>query len=71
VYGLRQALMMAGAQSQAMSLWKVDDAATREFMEAYYTRLLAGVGRAEAVRQMQLELLATGASGVAPSIVPG
>jgi CHAT domain-containing protein/tetratricopeptide (TPR) repeat protein len=57
VYGLRRALVMAGAQSQVMSLWKVDDAATREFMEAYYTYLLAGAGRAEAVRQTQLALL--------------
>jgi CHAT domain-containing protein len=52
--------VMAGAQSQVMSLWKVDDEATREFMEAYYRRLVAGDGRAEAVRQTQLALLARG-----------
>ena len=58
VYGLRRALVMAGAQSQVMSLWKVDDGATREFMEAYYKQLVTGGGRAEAVRQTQLALLA-------------
>ena len=59
VYGLRRALVMAGAASQLMSLWKVDDEATRELMVAYYGRLRAGEGRAEALRQVQLRMLAT------------
>ena len=59
VYGLRRALVMAGAESQVMSLWKVDDEATRELMVAYYKRLLAGEGRSEALRQVQLEMLAS------------
>jgi CHAT domain-containing protein len=58
VYGLRRALVIAGAEAQLMSLWKVDDAATRELMTAYYQRLVAGEGRAEALRQVQLEMLA-------------
>ena len=57
VYGLRRALVMAGAESQVMSLWKVDDDATRALMMLYYTQLLAGDGRAEALRQAQLALL--------------
>jgi CHAT domain-containing protein len=57
VYGLRRALVMAGAESQVMSLWKVNDAATREQMEAYYGRLLQGGGRSEAMRQVQLAML--------------
>src|SRR5262249_51467508 len=57
VYGLRRALVMAGAETQVMSLWKVDDAATREQMEAYYAGLLKGVGRSEALRQTQLAML--------------
>jgi len=57
VYGLRRALVMAGAESQVMSLWDVDDEATRELMVAYYKRLLTGKGRAEALQQVQLGML--------------
>jgi CHAT domain-containing protein/Tfp pilus assembly protein PilF len=59
VYGLRRALVMAGAESQIMSLWKVADDATRDLMVAYYGRLRRGEGRAEALRQTQLEMLAS------------
>ncbi|MDH3212245.1 MAG: CHAT domain-containing protein, partial [Myxococcales bacterium] len=57
VYGLRRALVIAGAESQLASLWKVDDMATQEMMTAYYRRLARGEGRGEALRQTQLELL--------------
>jgi CHAT domain-containing protein/Tfp pilus assembly protein PilF len=57
VYGLRRALFLAGSESQVMSLWKVSDAATRDLMTAYYTRLHKGEGRAEALRQVQLDML--------------
>jgi CHAT domain-containing protein len=58
VYGLRSALMLAGAESQVMSLWKVDDEATRLLMDDYYRRLGAGGGRSDALREAQLALLA-------------
>ena len=58
VYGLRRALVMAGAESQLMSLWKVDDYATAELMQLYYDRILSGDDRSESLRQVQLELLA-------------
>ena len=57
VYGLRRALVIAGSESQLMSLWQVDDAATRELMVSIYQRLGRGMGRSEAVRQSQLRLL--------------
>ncbi|MFL6211964.1 MAG: CHAT domain-containing protein [Pyrinomonadaceae bacterium] len=57
VYGLRRALVLAGSESQVMSLWQVDDAATRDLMAAYYQRLQAGAGRTDALRQVQLEML--------------
>ena len=57
VYGLRRALVLAGSESQVMSLWQVADAATRDLMTAYYRLLLAGEGRTEALRQVQLEML--------------
>ncbi len=59
VYGLRRALVLAGAESQVMSLWQVSDRATRELMVEYYKRLQAGEGRAEALRQVQLGMLAS------------
>jgi len=58
VYGLRRALVMAGAETQVMSLWEVDSGHTRELMVAYYERLKAGAGRSEALRQAQLAMLA-------------
>lgn len=57
VYGLRRALALAGAESQLMTLWKVDDDATRELMIDYYKKLKEGAGRSEALRQVQLKLL--------------
>jgi CHAT domain-containing protein/tetratricopeptide (TPR) repeat protein len=58
VYGLRRALVIAGAESQVMSLWPVSDTATRDhLMIDYYTRLLSGEGRGEALRSAQLNML--------------
>jgi CHAT domain-containing protein/Tfp pilus assembly protein PilF len=60
VYGLRRALVLAGAESQVMSLWQVSDEATRDLMIGYYKRLQAGEGRTEALRAVQLEMLRGG-----------
>ena len=57
VYGLRRAFVKSGAESQLMSLWKVDDYGTSELMSMYYQRLQKGEGRSQAMRQVQLELL--------------
>ncbi|HEY5870964.1 MAG TPA: CHAT domain-containing tetratricopeptide repeat protein, partial [Candidatus Tectomicrobia bacterium] len=57
VYGLRRALVLAGAETQMMSLWPVDDEGTLELMRAYYDALIAGQGRGEALRQVQLQFL--------------
>ncbi|WP_257446529.1 CHAT domain-containing protein [Archangium lipolyticum] len=51
VYGLRRALVVTGAETVVMSLWKVNDDSTRLLMEAYYQNLLAGQGRASALRE--------------------
>lgn len=58
VYGLRRALVLAGAASQLMSLWQVDDQATRQLMVDYYENLNAGEGRSEAVQKAQRKMLA-------------
>jgi CHAT domain-containing protein len=39
VYGLQRAFKMAGVENLVMSLWKVPDAATTEFMQAFYQNL--------------------------------
>ncbi len=57
VYGLRRALVLAGAESQVISLWQVSDTATRDLMVGYYTRLQAGEGRTEALRHVQLAMI--------------
>src|SRR5207253_1536836 len=57
VYGLRRAIVLAGAESQVTSLWKVEDSATKDLMVGFYRRLLAGEGRTEALRQAELEML--------------
>ena len=57
VYGLRRALVLAGSETQVMSLWSVNDESTRDLMVGFYKRLQAGEGRAEALRNVQLEML--------------
>jgi CHAT domain-containing protein len=57
VFGLRRAFVLAGAESQVMSLWRVDDEATRNLMVDFYTCLAAGQGRAEALRRAQIQML--------------
>jgi CHAT domain-containing protein len=59
VYGLRRALVIAGARSQLMSLWRVEDIATRDLMVEYYGRLLRGESRANALREVQTGMLNT------------
>lgn len=54
VYGLRRALVIAGSETQVISLWKVADDATRDLMAEFYRRLTAGAGRSDALRQAQL-----------------
>jgi CHAT domain-containing protein/Tfp pilus assembly protein PilF len=57
VYGLRRAMVLAGAQSQVMSLWQVADRPTRELMVGYYTGLQQDQGRSDALRNVQLKML--------------
>ncbi len=54
--GFRRALAIAGAESQLLTLWKVDDDATRALMTAFYRRLAAGEGRLDALRAARAEL---------------
>jgi CHAT domain-containing protein len=57
VRGLRRALVLAGSESQVISLWPVSDVGAKEFMIDYYRALKQGEGRSEGLRQVQLRML--------------
>jgi CHAT domain-containing protein len=58
VQGLRRALALAGARSQVLTLWPVEDRTTAALMERFYRGLASGLGRSEALRQAQLAVSA-------------
>jgi CHAT domain-containing protein/Tfp pilus assembly protein PilF len=57
VQGLRRALVLAGSESQIMSLWTVSDERAKDVMIPYYKALRRGEGRGEGLRQVQLRML--------------
>ena len=54
VYGMRRALVMAGAETQVASLWKVADESTAAFMKDFYAALKRGLTKDQALREVQL-----------------
>ena len=57
VLGLRRAFHVAGAKTLIMSLWKVDDESTREWMRYLYEGRLKGMSTVEAVQNADLTML--------------
>ena len=55
VYGLKRAISVAGAKTSLLSLWKVNDLATVEFMNSFYLKLKKGEGRSKALSNTQKE----------------
>lgn len=57
ILGLRRAFRATGVRWLVLSLWKVDDQATRALMVRFYGHYLAGLDPGQALRAAQLELL--------------
>jgi CHAT domain-containing protein/tetratricopeptide (TPR) repeat protein len=55
--GLSRAFRLAGARNLVVSLWKVDDRATAEFMAEFYARLSHGATAPAALRGAKLAFL--------------
>ena len=58
ILGLQRAFLYAGAPAVVTTLWKVGDRASYELIRAFYDRL-ATAGPADALRQAQIETLAS------------
>jgi len=56
VFGLQRAFRLAGAKAIIMSLRKVDDNATVEFMQLFYKMYLKGKSKHEAFRKVQQKM---------------
>ncbi|MEL6558808.1 MAG: CHAT domain-containing tetratricopeptide repeat protein [Bacteroidota bacterium] len=56
VYGLQRSFLIAGAKSVIMSLWKVDDSATKEFMISFYNNWLSSGNKHESFNQAKRQL---------------
>jgi tetratricopeptide (TPR) repeat protein/CHAT domain-containing protein len=56
VFGLQRAFKAAGVQYLMMSLWKVPDAATSEFMETFYTEWFKGNSIEQAFQNTQNQM---------------
>jgi len=59
VQGLRRALVLAGSESQVISLWAVPDKSAKDVIIPYYEALRRGEGRGEGLRQVQLRMLSS------------
>jgi CHAT domain-containing protein len=58
VFGLRRAFQIAGARTLIMSLWPVEDEASREWMKRLYeNRFVEGMSTVDAVHEASLTLL--------------
>ena len=54
--GMIRGFLAAGAASLVVSLWEIDDAATKEFMKSFYSSLIANQSAPRALRQAMLDV---------------
>ncbi len=54
VFGLRRAILLAGADAALMSMFKVPDMAAQKMMTDFYSNWLGGMSRANALREASL-----------------
>jgi CHAT domain-containing protein len=57
VYGLQRALVVAGAQKLIMSLWKVNDEATMQLMQLFYSNWANGDDMYESLQKAQIQMM--------------
>jgi CHAT domain-containing protein len=55
VFGLQRSFMQAGADNVLISLWKVDDQATRDLMIKFYEHLARGNNFHDALKKAQMD----------------
>ena len=54
---MQRAFLVAGAEAIVMSLWKVDDAATQQLMNNFYSNLVKTTDKQKAFKQAQQQLM--------------
>lgn len=59
VHGLQRSFMQAGADDVVISLWRVDDQATKELMIRFYQQLKQKKSANEALRASQIDMMKT------------
>lgn len=55
--GLTRGFLYAGASNVLVSLWKVDDRATADFMVDFYSKILEGTTKTEALREAKRAMI--------------
>jgi CHAT domain-containing protein/tetratricopeptide (TPR) repeat protein len=57
VFGMRRAFALAGARSIVVSLWSVPDYETKELLSKFYSALIRGLPKPEALREAKLAMI--------------
>ncbi len=66
--GLAGAAVQAGSESAIASLWEVNDTGTAALMRKFYQFYAQGQGKAEALRNAQLSMIADGGESADPGV---